>query len=91
MAANEVFRLPLRLRRLTLLLLRRETLPEVGAVPAALLLLLKALPRLEEALLSFKSVPETNDVRVRIVFAVADVVVVLSFHMRMTTFIYRFK
>jgi hypothetical protein len=67
-AASEVFRLPLRLRRLTLLLLRRETLPEVGAVPetgfpAESLLVVKALPRRDEALLSFKSVPETNGVQ----------------------------
>lgn len=60
LAANEAFRLPLRLRRLTLLLLRRDALPDVGAVLLSrLLLLLKALPRLDEALLSFRSLPET--------------------------------
>ena len=60
LSGREALRLPLLLRRLTLLLLRREALPEVGAVLLSrLLLLLKALPRREEALDSFRSLPET--------------------------------
>ncbi len=55
--AIEAFLLPLLLLRLTLLLLRREGLPDVGAVPEGLL---KLLLRLDDDALSFKSVPDTK-------------------------------